>query len=279
MLCSVRGPERCELPPMFYFVSKILGFFLQPSTLMFATLFVGVLLTATAWRRLARWLMLGSLGAIAVFGLLPTAELLVQPLEDRFPRPDAGFDVASTAGIIVLGGVVDGPGQVRRELGGLGETAERLTEALALSRRYPGVRIIFTGGSWPSNYPPEAELMGDVLLALGLDAARLTLESKSLTTHENAVLTARLLEPRPDQTWLLITSAAHMPRSVGVFRKAGFKVVTWPVDYRSPVQVSLMSIYPSFLYGLRDLDYAAHEYQGLLAYYLTGRTDTLFPAP
>jgi uncharacterized SAM-binding protein YcdF (DUF218 family) len=264
---------------MFYLTSKVLGFFLQPSTLILAMLCVGVLLTATAWRRLARWLMLGGLSAILVFGMLPAAELFLQPLENRFPRPDASFDVASTAGIIVLGGVLDGPGWERGELAGLGGTAERLTEAIALSRRYPGVRIIFSGGSAETDYPPEAELVRSLLIALGLDEARLTLESQSRSTHENAVLTAQLLKPRPDQTWLLVTSAAHMPRSVGSFRKAGVNVVAWPVDFRSPLQLRLMSVYPSYLDGLHDLDNAAHEYLGLLVYYLTGRTDALFPAP
>jgi uncharacterized SAM-binding protein YcdF (DUF218 family) len=265
---------------MFLLLSKIVGLFVLPSTLLFATFLLGALLAATAWRRLALSLVVVALSAILVFGLLPVSDLILQPLENRFPRPAPSFDPASAAGIIVLGGVLDGAGLSRGEVGGLNEAAERVTEAVVLARRYPGLRIIFSGGSggW-IEFPPEAELIKDVLVALGLDEARLTLESQSRSTHENAVLTAQLLQPRPEQTWLLMTSAAHIPRSVGSFRKAGFKVVAWPVDYRTGQDVSLMSLNRSFLEGLVVLDNAAHEYLGLLGYYLTGRTDALFPAP
>jgi uncharacterized SAM-binding protein YcdF (DUF218 family) len=266
---------------MFFYLSKLLWVVVQPSTLMFAALAVGVLLTLSAWRRLSRGLMFGSVGALLFFGLVPVADFLVHHLEDRFPRPAAGFDMRSVAGIIVLGGARDGSGWDREEIGGLNAAAERMTESVALARLYPGIRIIFTGGSAAaySEYPPEAEVAKRIYLALGVDAGRLTLEAASRTTHENAVFTARLLHPQPDQTWLLLTSAAHMPRAVGTFRKEGFNVVAWPVDYRTTVDLSLTDFSTSIPEQLVILDNAAHEYLGLLAYYLSGRSTALFPRP
>jgi uncharacterized SAM-binding protein YcdF (DUF218 family) len=267
---------------MFFYLSKILWFLLQPSTLMFAGLIAGVLLAATAWRRLSRWLIAGSIGAMLFFGLLPVTDLLTQPLENRFPRPGPELDVGAMAGIIVIGGAEDRSAGDRGELGGLGGAAERYTETAALARRYPGVRIVFAGGSGAllANFPPEAETARRVLGALGIGAERLTLEAESRNTHENAVFAARLIKPQAAQRWLLVTSAAHMPRAMGCFRKAGFNVVAWPVDYRTPPgRISLTDMNQSVPEGLGSFDGVVREYLGLLVYYMTGRTDALLPGP
>ena len=64
---------------------------------------------------------------------------------------------------------------------------------------------------------------------MGVPPERMLFETAARNTHENAVLAHALAKPRPGETWLLVTSASHMPRSVGVFRRAGWDVVPWPV--------------------------------------------------
>ena len=59
------------------------------------------------------------------------------------------------------------------------------------------------------------------------------LEDQSRNTRENAIFTRRLVDPKPGERWLLVTSAWHMPRAIGVFRKAGFEIEAFPVDYLS----------------------------------------------
>jgi uncharacterized SAM-binding protein YcdF (DUF218 family) len=144
---------------MFFYLSKILWFLAQPSSLLFAGAIAGALLAATSWRRLARGLLIGGLGGLVLCGLLPVADLLMRPLENRFPRPGLAFDASSLAGIIVLGGAEDRNGWDRGELGGLNEAAERYTETAALARSLPGLPIVFTGGSAAlvADLPPEAE--------------------------------------------------------------------------------------------------------------------------
>lgn len=266
---------------MFFYLSKILWLLLQPSALMFAALIAGVLLAATAWRRLSRWLMLGSIGAMVILGLLPISDLLVQQLENRFPRPGPELDVGSMAGIILIGGAEDRIAWDRGELGGLNSAAERYTEVAALARRYPGVRIVFSGGSGAllGDLPPEAETARRVLGALGVEGDRLTLEAASRNTYENAIFSARLLKPQAGQRWLLVTSASHMPRAMGCFRKAGFNMVAWPVDYRTPRRLGLSAFGTSIPDGLTFMDTVVREYLGLLAYYATKRTDALLPGP
>jgi uncharacterized SAM-binding protein YcdF (DUF218 family) len=266
---------------MFFFLSKILWLLLQPSSLLFAALVAGVVLVGTAWRQLSRRLMFCSIGAMLVIGLLPISDLLTEPLENRFPRPGPELDVGSMAGIIIIGGAEDRTAWDRGELGGLNGAAERYTEVAALARRYPGVRIVFSGGSGAllGDIPPEAETARRVLEALGVERKRLTLEAASRNTHENAIFSARLLKPQAGQRWLLVTSATHMPRAVGCFRKAGFDVVAWPVDYRTPPRLGIASFNNSLPQGLAGLDGIVREYLGLLVYYVTGRTDALVPGP
>ena len=87
--------------------------------------------------------------------------------------------------------------------------------------------------------PPEAHAAGRLFEALGIARERLVLEDKSRDTFENATLTARLVNPKPGERWLLVTSAWHMPRAMGCFRRAGVAVERWPVDYRAPRRVQL----------------------------------------
>jgi uncharacterized SAM-binding protein YcdF (DUF218 family) len=88
-----------------------------------------------------------------------------------------------------------------------------------------------------------------------------------------------LVDPKPGERWLLVTSAWHMPRSIGIFRRVGFTVEPWPVDYRTADAWDLLRLFDAPADGLKRLDTATREWVGLLIYRLTGRTDALFPAP
>jgi uncharacterized SAM-binding protein YcdF (DUF218 family) len=268
-----------ESAPLFFYVAKILWMLLQPTSLIAAALVIGLILTRTAWRRLGRRLLTCGVVAFLGVGLLPVGEWLFVPLESRFPRTDLERG-PPPAGIIVLGGAEDSRVDPPRELAGLNESAERYTEAVALSRRFPQARIVFTGGSGLLLRTGTAESVtaNRLLQALGVGQERLTLEGRARDTYENAILTKALVDPKSGERWLLVTSAWHMPRAIGCFRRAGFAVEPWPVDYRTGGRLRL---WPGdkLVDGLRELDAAAREYAGLLMYYLSGRTDSLFPRP
>jgi uncharacterized SAM-binding protein YcdF (DUF218 family) len=154
-----------------------------------------------------------------------------------------------------------------------------------LARRFPDAKIAFSGGDPSIIYHAgtEAEGAEALLTALGVARDRLILEAKSRDTYENAKFLkdelARQGEIGPGKRWLLITSAYHMPRAMGAFRKAGFDVEPWPVDYRTRGEADLLRPFDRAGEGLRRVDIAAREWVGLLAYWLRGRSDALFPAP
>jgi uncharacterized SAM-binding protein YcdF (DUF218 family) len=103
-------------------------------------------------------------------------------------------------------------------------------------------------------------------------------EDRARNTYENAVLSKQLVAPAPGERWLLVTSAAHMPRSVGVFRKVGWPVIPYPVDYNTTGDLEVM-VAPDAAGRWSTFDQAVKAWIGLLAYWLSGRSSAPFPAP
>ncbi len=265
---------------MFFVLAKILGFFALPSNILITLGAIGLVLMVTRFARAGRRLAVAALILIGIAGLSPFGNALVLPLEQRFPPWDAARGVPD--GIICLGGALDTViSEVRGEVA-LNEAAERMTAIAELARRYPNARVVFTGGSGRLVYggtTSEAELAARLFESFGIAKARVMLENKSRDTDENARFTKELVQPKPGERWLLVTSAHHMPRSVGVFRAAGFPVEAFPVDYRTRGAVDLLRPFSNVGDGLRRTDTAAREWVGLFVYRLTGRSAELFPAP
>lgn len=261
---------------MFFVASKIFQSLTRPGDLLLYTLFAGVLfLWFSRTRRFG--VVLTSLAALG-FALVmypPMGALVSAPLERRFPRPASLPDKVD--GIIVLGGAIEPYATLTRGTPALNTDAERMTEFVRLAKIYPTARLVFSGGSgmldWDWRYT-EAKAARQFFEQQGLDARRVTFEDKSRNTFENIQNSKALVKPRRGQVWLLVQSAVAVPRSVGIFSKAGWPVIPVPVAYKSD------NDYNTHLSdGLGMIDRAAHEWIGLIVYRLTGKTDTLFPSP
>lgn len=260
-----------------FVLSKLLWLPLRPGTFALLLAWAGLVLV---WRRRhgGRWLILAGLSCYLALVILPLHQWVQLPLEERFSRPATPPDRVD--GVIVLGGAVDQALTEARGIPALNGAAERMTEPVALLRRHPGARLVFTGGQ--SSLAPggltEADVARALWTGLGVPAERLAFEDAARNTHENAVLTRALVRPRPGEVWLLVTSASHMPRSVGAFRQAGFPVVPWPVNYRTGHGLRVWYD-ASFPERLREFEWGTREWLGLLTYRIMGRTDAIFPAP
>jgi uncharacterized SAM-binding protein YcdF (DUF218 family) len=264
---------------VFFVLSKTVGYLVMPSNLMMAIGLVGLVLLLTRFRRLASWLIVTSLVLMALVGYSPLGRILLLPLEQRFPPWDASRGAPD--GIVVLGGAILPDVSVARGTVALNGSAERLTVTAELARRYPNARIIFTGGSasLDPKAPLEAPLAVKEFEALGVAHERITAEEQSRNTIENAVFSHLLANPKPGERWLLVTSASHMPRAIGAFRAAGFRVEAYPVNWRTTGRRDAAELFASFTEGLAMTDYAVHEWFGLAAYRLTGKTAEFFPGP
>jgi len=264
---------------VFFVVSKIVGFFAIPSNLVISIGILGLLLWPTRFARAGRRLVVASLVILAILGLSPVGNALILPLEQRFPPWDAAG--GAPAGIVVLGGSLSPHVSAGRNEVALNEGAERLTVAAELALRYPDARVLFTGGSGALIFEEgaEAEFAIRVFESFGIPRSRVVLEDRSRNTVENAVFSKELAQPKPGERWLLVTSAYHMPRSIGIFRQAGFAVEAFPVDWRTSGVEDALRPFPTVGDGLRRTDTAVREWVGLLAYWLTGKSSELFPAP
>jgi uncharacterized SAM-binding protein YcdF (DUF218 family) len=200
-------------------------------------------------------------------------------LEKRFPAWDAGRGAPD--GIIVLGGMITPDVSAARNEVALNEAAERLTVAVELARRYPNARVLFSGGSSALLFSEgnEAEFAGRLLQSFGIAPGRILLEPRARNTVENAAYSKAMAQPKPGERWLLVTSASHMPRSIGVFRQAGFAVEAFPVDWRTRGSEDVLRPFATMGDGLRRTDTAVREWVGLAVYWLTGKSSELFPRP
>ncbi|WP_293865029.1 YdcF family protein [uncultured Alsobacter sp.] len=264
---------------MYFVASKILWLVGSPTNALLLGTCLGLLAAAfTRWRRPGLGVAMLCVALLAIAGLTPLSRRLILALEDRFP-PYAE-DGRPISGIIVLGGPVEQQISLARGQLSLNESGDRIVALAALARTRPTVPVVFTGGS-AALFGEEASEAGTLARYsgwIGLAPGRLTIEERSRNTLENALYTRDLLKPAQGSRYLLVTSAFHMPRSVGLFRKAGFDVVAFPVDYRTTGPDD----FDGFIRasdGLRLTDLAVREWIGLAAARLLGQIDTVFPSP
>ena len=264
---------------VFFILSKVLGFFALPTNLLISIGIVGLVLLCTRFTRLASWLVVTSLVLLALAGLSPLGNVLILPLEQRFPPWDASHGPPD--GIVMIGGVISADVSVARGAIALDEGAARFVATVELARRYPNARIILSGGSSSLVFDegPEAGVAVREFEALGIAHERITAEEQSRNTIENAVFSRLIADPKPGERWVLVTSAFHMPRAMAAFWAAGFPIEAYPVDWRTRGTMDAVRPFDILSKGLRRTDTAVHEWVGLVVYRLTGKTSELFPGP
>ena len=264
---------------MFFVLSKTLGILLLPINFLIGAGLLGAILLATRFARLGRKLLIGSVVLLAMCAFSPLGYWLLYPLEQRFPPWDAARGAPD--GMIVLGSSIDSDLSVAHGGAVVRSTPDRVIAAAALAHRYPNARIVFAGGSphLISNDAREADYAGALFESLGIAKARILMERRSRNTQENAEFSKAVAAPKNGERWLLVTSAFHMPRSVGLFRKAGFAVEPYPVDWRVGDSSDLLLFSTIGLDGLARTDIAIREWIGLFAYRATGKIDALLPGP
>lgn len=257
---------------IFFIAAKMGGALLQPETWLVAALAITVWALLRKSVRLALGLSSAVLGFLVIMSILPLGDGLLQPIERTFPAQPS---LDQVDGIIVLGGGEDPRasafwGQIQ-----LNEAAERYTAALDLARRFPEARVLFTGGSGAlldvaGAEVSEADWARRFFLELGVSEERLLIEGRSRNTSENAEFSFALAAPRPEENWVLVTSAFHMPRAIRSFEAAGWSGLTaWPVDYRTSTFAD--GIGWDLNRNLRVLNIALREQAGLWAYRLRER--------
>lgn len=261
---------------IFFLASKFGWALLSPSNLIIFGLILGFIFLTFKRQSAAKFFLFPAALLGLTVMIYPVGDYLIEPLEQRFNKPESlpnGID-----GIIVLGGGEDLKTALSWKEPEIGPAGDRYIATAHLARNYPGIPILFTGGSGSlslQGIDSDGTLPKTILTMVGVYKERLVIESESRNTYENFKFTKPLL-PKQDGTYLLVTSAFHMPRSIGIARQQGVNVVPYPVDYRSSSE-KYRNFGISFLGHIDTLEIAWKEWIGLTAYYLGDKTDEWFP--
>lgn len=272
------APDDPPVRRMFPIFTRIFWTIAQPVSLVALLLVLGLLLMALKRRRLAAASITVATLILALCSFTSFAYVAIAPLENRFVRPPEPDRID---GIVVLGGGMDIGVNRARSNWELNRSGDRFVETLRLALRHPEARILIAGGgpALLARQESEAEAGARFFTDFGIARERLIIEGESRNTEENAVNAKALAGAEPGETWLLVTSAFHMPRSVGLFRRAEFTVVPWPADYLAAGNEGLGLKLDEIAENLATSNTALREWVGLAGYWLTGRIDEPLPGP
>ncbi len=250
----------------------LFSLFINLNTICLILIGLGIVLQLTSFKEKGRKILLIVLVPFVIINLTPVPRILLYQLEHRFPQQ---FELpADIKGLILLGGSfsLSEPEINGRPVYNL--AAGRVIEFISLAKKYPNLPIVFTGA------PLEAELTQKLFDEMGIDKAHVTIENQSRNTYDNAIKSYQLVKPKPDDKWVLVTSAHHIPRSVGLFKGAGWNVMAYPVDYHAPslelnkLLVSIFDQHNGIAWKIVMLQWA-----GQIKNYFEGYSSELFPHP
>jgi uncharacterized SAM-binding protein YcdF (DUF218 family) len=263
---------------MAFLFGKLVWAVVQPGNLLLLGLLAGiVLLTLSRGRRGKVLIGLAGLGFL-LLAVSPIGPAVLLALEERFPRPAALPERID--GILVLGGAVDPGISLYHGETEFNSSVARVLAGIALARRHPEAKLALIGGEgafFPVGFAESRATLG-FAVDEGIAPARIILEERSRSTHENAVLANEMIPHERGQTWILVTSAFHMPRAIASFSAVDWPVIPYPVDFKVDPRSALRANF-NLLDGLDASTIAGKEWTGLLAYRLMGWTRELFPAP
>lgn len=268
---------------LFFVFSKIVQFCIEPLNWVIVFVVLSLLFLSLRKPHLCKRFLLLALADLLLVGWLPTSEVFLRTLEDSVPKvqltqmPESEF-----GGIIILGGAIEG-GEIAVDRGEVSiySSAERVTKAFELIRKYPDLPYIFSGfsGRLSPKGISEADAFKQLVAEQGLPDKNAHYENQSRNTYENVVLMKPMIlelgansakeADVPPKPWLLITSASHMYRSVNIFQKQGIAVIPVPVDYQTGNRLRWARF--DLEDGAQNWNKLMHELIGLLAYWITGK--------
>lgn len=261
-----------------YIVSKLYWIAVQPLSLSLILVLFGIAAGLFQWRRSQMLFSLGAGLVLFVTLFTTTGSLLLQVLEDRFPRPTL---LADPGCLLVLGGGFES--EITDARGGyeLNQSGDRYVEMIRLARLYPQAKLLVSGGDghFTSQFEDDVAIARRMFADFGLSTDRVLGDPISRNTYENAVNSSRIMRENGIAECVMITSAFHMPRAMGMFRRVGARVQPWAVDYRTNARTGFAIDIGDPGGNAQQMTTAIREWSGLVGNYVAGRTEALFPAP
>ena len=262
---------------LFFLISKLLHFCIEPLNWVIVFVCLSLLFLGLRKPHLCKQFLVFALLDLLIVGWLPASDALLRPLENVIPKMEVRkLAEDQIGGIIILGGAIEG-GEIAIDRGeiSIGSSAERVTKAFELIRKYPDLPFIFSGFSGrisPSGLS-EADAFKQLIQEQGLAGRSGHYENQSRNTYENVLfmkpMIAEIEQGKTGKPWLLITSASHMYRSVKIFQKQGLEIIPVPVDYQTANSLQWTAF--DLVGGAQNWNKLIHEIIGLFAYWITGK--------
>jgi len=245
---------------------RLLEACLLPVPIVIALLVAGMLvLRFTKRERAAQWLLgvSAALSLLTGYGIFERA--MLGPLEDRYHALDA-LELQAMAPkptAVVLLGAGFRPDAELPPNARLSSTAiARLTESIRLLRSLPQARLIVSDGLG------QGQSTADTAVLLGIPRERITVEPRSNDTADEAALLRPLIGDAP---FLLVTSASHMRRAMGLFQKQGLHPIAAPTDFVGGGTVFAATDLIPCTSNIKRTDIALHEWLGLMWAWMRGQ--------
>ncbi len=265
---------------MTYFLSKALWALFKPLTAITLLLVLGLLAQKLARKssllRRTGGVFIG-LSALLIFmlGFTNVPDRMLYVLENQAATSKLP---ENPAGIIILGGGLNPRVTRSRQVDyALDGSGDRLIRGFELARKFPGIPLVYSGGParQSETRDMETEVARRLAIALYGNDLNMISESRSRNTWENAVFTKTLVNPKPGDVWIVVTSAYHGVRTRGIFQKIGFEINLQPTDYRAEFDIPFeLSVDP--VGQLKKAELTLKELAGIIAYTLLGRMDWPF---
>ncbi len=264
---------------MFFIISKIFWVLVQPLNALCLAGFAGLILSRTnRWAVFGQKAMNMALAGILFFGVLPLGPILMSVLER--PYNTASKLPAQLDGIVLLGGAFEPALSQQAGHISLNGQASRVVCFLELAKSHPEATLVFSGGDGDILNPgqKEADDAAAFFSLAGLKDRKIVFEDQSKNTYENAIFTKNLVQPKDSQNWVLVTSAYHMPRALGVFTKQGWgDILPYGCDPKTRGTFGIFGRIPNVTSNFGLLNLALKEYIGSLVYYVTGKSAFIRP--
>lgn len=261
---------------MTFFLSKFLWLIINPFNILLSFILFGLIIRIFKFRKFSNILFLISFGLFLIAGVLPTGSYLIYLLEKNYHNSNK-YLYNSVDGILILGGTTD-PGLTKEyNQISVNESSERLLESLFLIKRFPKAKIYFAGGLGSAKYLEYSHsfVAEKFYQKLGLDTQHIFFDYKSRNTYENLLFAKEKFNPKKKEKWLIITSAFHLTRAINIGEKLEWKLIPYATDFRLYKEFK-WKLSLDFIGNLSNFQFAAHEWVGLIAYYIMGRTAKIY---
>lgn len=257
-----------------YFLSKFIWVFLSPLNFLFILLLFSFFLKILNFKMFSKFILIFSFCFFIAIGFFPMGQFLLFKLEHQYQSLEVLPNEID--GLIVLGGPSNAGLTTIYDQVNFNDGGERLTEAVLVIKKSQPKKIIFSGGTSKQNFESSHAFVAKKFFhEMEINTNNIYFEYKSRNTYENIFNSKITVNPKKNEKWIIITSSFHMPRAMKVADKLEWRLIPYPVDYRTAKNFSGFHFSFNLLNNINSLDLALHEYVGLISYYLLGRTNEI----